>query len=404
MPTTQLERGWMNTNALTVIDVTTRERLHTVLLDEVDLGASNPWAVACTSDGASICVTPGGTHELSVIDAAALLKKLAEVPGRENAGAVPGPYGDSPTQYSAVIADPANDLAFLVDLRRRIRLQGRGLHGWLEADPTEANGPRGVTVVGSTAYIAVYFSDNVAAVDLSPDARRPVSLIPLGPKPKLTVQRLGQMYFHDAWLCFQHWQSCASCHPDARVDGLNWDLMNDGLGNPKNAKSMLLAHQTPPSMAAGARADAEQAVRAGFTHILFTVQPEEVVDAIDEYLKALPPTPSPYLVQGRLSPAARRGKELFFSERVGCARCHPEPLYTDLQSYDVNSRGQYDRRDDFDTPTLIECWRTAPYMHDGHYPTLKELFTTGKHGAKGGDVKGLTKQELDDLIEFVKSL
>ena len=44
----------------------------------------------------------------------------------------------------------------------------------------------------------------------------------------------GNMYFHDATLGFQGWQSCASCHPnDARADGLNWDLLNDGLGNPK---------------------------------------------------------------------------------------------------------------------------------------------------------------------------
>ena len=51
--------------------------------------------------------------------------------------------------------------------------------------------------------------------------------------------------------------------------------------------------------------------------------------AIDEYLKSLQPVPSPHLVDGQLSPAAVRGKELFFSERVGCANCHPAPLYTD---------------------------------------------------------------------------
>ena len=73
MPTTQLERGWMNTNALSVIDLSARKLFHTVLLDEVDLGAANPWGVACTADGASICVTHAGTHELSVIDSAAVV-------------------------------------------------------------------------------------------------------------------------------------------------------------------------------------------------------------------------------------------------------------------------------------------------------------------------------------------
>ena len=42
MPTTQLERGWMNTNALSIIDVKTKKLVNTVLLDDVDLGAGEP--------------------------------------------------------------------------------------------------------------------------------------------------------------------------------------------------------------------------------------------------------------------------------------------------------------------------------------------------------------------------
>jgi cytochrome c peroxidase len=220
----------------------------------------------------------------------------------------------------------------------------------------------------------------------------------------MTVKRRGEMHFHSADLCFQSWQSCSSCHPSARVDGLNWDLMNDGFGNPKNAKSMLLAHQTPPTMSSGIRATAEDAVRAGIRHIQFAVRPPEDALAIDAYLKALAPVPSPYLVDGKLSGAARRGRKLFFSEKVGCAKCHPEPLYTDLQMHDVASKGPYDRRDEFDTPTLIEVWRTAPYMHDGHYPTMKELLRDGKHGKTGGEIEELTHEELDDLAQFVLSL
>ena len=405
MPTTQLERGWMNTNALSIIDVEAKKLVNTVLLDDIDLGGANPWGVACTADGASICVTHGGTHELSVIDAAALHEKLAGIPADEEAAKEGGSRYDDRGQFSsATAADVPNDLAFLVGLRKRIYLQGRGPWGWLGADPTEANGPRGLAVVGSKVYVAVYFSDKLAVVDLTETPSKLVSLMPLGPKPELTVQRRGQMNFHDAWLCFQHWQSCSSCHPDARVDALNWDLMNDGMGNPKNVRSMLLVHSTPPAMASGIRPDAESAVRSGITHIQFAVRPEEDAVAIDEYLKSLEAVPSPHLVNGQLSEAAKRGKELFFSERLACDQCHPEPLYSDLQMHDVSSRGQYDRRDDFDTPALIECWRTAPYMHDGHYTTMKQLFTVGKHGKKGGDVERLSEQEINDLVEFVLSL
>lgn len=395
LPTTQLERGWMNTNALSIIDLAAGKLLNTVLLDEVDLGAANPWGVACTADGASICVTHAGTHELSVINTDALLKKLANFSGDPKTQA---------EQYSSVVAPP-NDLAFLVDLRQRIRLQGRGPWGWLEADRTECNGPRGLAIVGSKAYIAAYFSDKLAVVDLQEDPRRSVSYIALGPKPEFTPQRMGELNFHDAWLCFQHWQSCASCHPgDARMDGLNWDLLNDGIGTPKNNKSLLLSHQTPPSMSVGVRETAEEAVRSGFKNILFSVQPEEVLTSVDDYLKSLTPVPSPHLVNGELSEAAKRGKELYFSDALGCATCHPEPLYTNLKSYNVNSRGQYDRHDSFDTPTLIECWRTAPYNHDGQFTTLKDLFKVGKHGRRPSDLEKLTDQQIDDLVEFVGSL
>jgi cytochrome c peroxidase len=167
---------------------------------------------------------------------------------------------------------------------------------------------------------------------------------------------------------------------------------------------MLLAHQTPPSMISGIRESAEAAVRSGVRHIQFAVRPEEDTAAIDEYLTSLTPVPSPYLVDGNLSDAAERGKQLFFSGRVGCARCHPEPLYTDMELHDVGSRGRYDRRSDFDTPTLVEVWRTAPYLHDGSFTTIQELIGKGQHGKSAGDVEGLTEQEVNDLAEFVLSL
>ncbi|NQT91693.1 MAG: hypothetical protein HQ559_02950, partial [Lentisphaerae bacterium] len=81
--------------------------------------------------------------------------------------------------------------------------------------------------------------------------------IALGPKRKLTAVRRGEMLFNDADMCFQKWQSCASCHPDVRTDGLNWDLLNDGMGNPKNTKSLFLSHKTPPVMITGVRDKAE---------------------------------------------------------------------------------------------------------------------------------------------------
>jgi cytochrome c peroxidase len=261
-----------------------------------------------------------------------------------------------------------------------------------------------VALIGDKAYVTEYYSDQLAVVDLASQAERPISAIALGPEPKPSIQRRGEMLFNDGTVCFQHWQSCGTCHPDSRVDALNWDLMNDGLGNPKNNKSMLLAHRTPPSMWSGVRPDAESAVRSGLTHILFAVRPEAEACAIDEFLKSLTPVPSPHLVNGQLSAAAQRGKKLFQQEKVGCAGCHPAPLYTDLKLHDVGSEGPYDHRTTFVTPTLIEVWRTAPYLHDGHYLSVKELLKEGNHSREGGNTEGFTEQQINDLVEFVLSL
>ena len=398
MPTTQLERGWMNTNALSVIDARQKKRINTVLLDDIDLGAANPWGVACSEDGKTICVTQAGTHELSVIDAEALIEKLVSMPATREEALKAGHRGSS-----LVASDVPNDLAFLDGLHRRVRLYDSEPWRLPERDPT-VNGPRGLAVVGSKAFVAAYFTDNLPVVDLKSKQDKAGSSIALGPKPKISVQRRGEMLFNDATVCFQHWQSCASCHPDARIDALNWDLMNDGLGNPKNVRSMLLAHKTPPSMSVGVLENAEAAVRSKISHQLFTVPHKEDAAAIDAYLKSLRPVPSPYLVRGKLSPAAQRGKKLFFDTKINCARCHPEPLYTDLKRHDVGSRGKYDRNDEFDTPTLVECWRTAPYLHDGHFLTVKELLTDGKHGSPNGELDNLSPQQVDDLVEFVLSL
>ena len=70
----------MNTNALSLIDLPARKLVNTVLLDEIDLGAANPYGVTTSANGALIFVSHAGSHELSVIDAEKLIAKLADVP------------------------------------------------------------------------------------------------------------------------------------------------------------------------------------------------------------------------------------------------------------------------------------------------------------------------------------
>jgi len=370
----------MNTNALSIIDAKNRELIDTVLLDDVDNGAANPWAILCTADGKYICVTHAGTDELSIIDAPALLNKIRSR------------YSMPDNRYSSRIEDQAsgveNELSFLYGIRRRIKLCGKG--------------PRALAIVGSRIYVAEYFTDSITLVDISEKSRLETIALPLGPAPQMTRRRRGEMLFNDASLCFQQWQSCASCHPGGgRADALNWDLLNDGIGNPKNTKSLLLSHETPPSMITGVRESAETAVRAGFKHIMFATCPEEDAIAIDEYLKSLEPVPSPHLVNGRLSRSAKRGRKVF--DKAGCALCHKGPLYTDLQKYNVGTGNGLDKDVEFDTPTLVEVWRTAPYLYDGRAATIKEVLTTHNPDDKHGLTSNLTDNEIEDLAQFVLS-
>jgi YVTN family beta-propeller protein len=361
VPTTQVTRGWMNTAALSVIDAATGTMVNTVLLDDLDLGAANPWGVACTADGQYLCVAHAGTHEISVIDRSALLTRL-------QAGG----------------ADVPQDLTYLASLRRRLPLKG--------------NGPRAIALVGTKLYAAEFFSDSVGAVNLAPGQEYGAKEIVVGWQKPATGARLGERHYNDATLCLQHWQSCASCHPDARSDSLNWDLINDGFGSPKNSKSHLYSMQTPPAMATGIRANAPVAVRAGFKYIEFLSQPEACAEAVDAFLTSLTPTPSPYLVNGALSAAATRGQAHF--ETRGCAQCHSGPYLTDGQKHDLGTATAREPGVLFDTPTLREIWRTAPYLHDGRAATVREVITT-VHAAR---VSGLSETQIDDLAAYVLSL
>jgi cytochrome c peroxidase len=155
----------------------------------------------------------------------------------------------------------------------------------------------------------------------------------------------------------------------------------------------------------GERANASVAVRAGIQNSMFTVRPETDAVALDEYLKSLKPIPSPHLVKGKVSLAAQRGKKLFFDETVGCSDCHKGTFCTDLKLHDVGTVGKFDKPEDrFDTPSLIEVWRTAPYLHDGRAMNIRDVITTCNPNHQHGDTSRLTKQQTDDLVEYVLSL
>jgi cytochrome c peroxidase len=155
-------------------------------------------------------------------------------------------------------------------------------------------------------------------------------------------------------------------------------------------------------MSMGVRSTAEIAVRAGIQHIQFAQRPEKDAKAIDAFLKSIQAVPSPFLKKGKLSQAAVRGKAIY--DKAKCNACHSGEYYTDLKMYDVGTGLDNSPEQTFDTPTLIEAWRTAPYLHDGRAATLEEVFTQYNPEDKHGVTSNLTMQEMDDLIEYISSL
>ncbi len=369
VPTTHLDRGWINTSAVSIFDVVGRTYVNTVLLDDTMKGAANPWGIAVAGADDWLCVNASGTHELIVVNLKEMMKRLSAAKNPK---------------------EVVNDLSFLYGAKTRVPLEGQGA--------------RALAVSGSKVYSAMRFADSLNVVELWDDGPGAAVAFPLGtPKPADPV-RAGEMAFNDASCCYQQWQSCASCHPDSRSDGTNWDLMNDGIGNPKQSRSMLYTHKTSPVMITGIRASAEVAVVKGFTMIQFHEVSADRVEDVNAYLKSLQPVPSPYLMSdGKLTASALRGKVLF-DGKAECARCHVPPYYGDKKKYALGLGSDSERDREFATPILIECWRTAPYMYDGRAVSMKEVITTDNTNNKHGNTKDLTPKEVDDLATYINSL
>ncbi|MDR2512241.1 MAG: beta-propeller fold lactonase family protein [Puniceicoccales bacterium] len=384
-PITQLDRGWVNTDAVSIIDINEAKLYATILIDDAENGAANPAGI-CVDQGGKLNIALNGDHELLILDLAPLHVKIAA--HLESASKI----ADPETRKEAL--DLSRDLAFAAPFKRRIPLNGRC--------------PTGIASIGTgdtpTFLISSRFSTALEKVTTTPGKSNKATIrtIVLGTEPPPDAVRRGEFNFSDASVCFQRWLSCTSCHPDGRQDGINWDQMNDGLGNPKSTKSMLFTHYTPPVMITGIRPSAVVAVRKGIEHVLFTRLPEEFAADIDEYLKSLRPEESPYLPEYRARDPQGKGKELF--ENSGCSNCHSGEYLTDMKLHNVGTGTDNDKDRRFDTPTLREVWRTAPYLYDGRAVTIKEVLTTYNKEDAHGITSNLTKEEIELLALYVNTL
>jgi hypothetical protein len=410
VPTTHLLRGWVYTNALSIIDLSGKSVYATTLLDRINEGAANPWGVDVSPDGKTLWASASGAHQVLRVDLTMLHKLLAgPIPTElvKAGGKAPTATSRSKSGYTKPLSDVWFDIAADPTKRSLLAddlgaLYGAGVLQVIRLAP--AQGPRGVAVSpdGKQLAVAMYFAGQVSLVNAT--SAQVDKFINVGTQPDEDWYRQGERLFHDASHTLQGWLSCASCHPDARTDGLNWDMLNDGAGNPKNTHTMLYSPNTPPVMSHGQRATAGVAITAGFKNIEFVMPDHAWEVAVGNWLNAL--AAEPYGKAGaQKSAAALRGAAIF--TKAGCDTCHSGRYYTDLKPHDVGTKGVRDLASDspeFYTTTLADVWRTAPYLHDGSAATMKEVLTTKNVGDKHGKTSTLTAAEIDDLAQYTLEL
>jgi len=393
LPVTQLEEGWVHTSALSIIDLAAGGRVATVLLDSLTQGAADPWAVIGSADGKTLWISHRGTHEISMLNIG-LIHELLE-------GNVPDEIGarkDGARDNIWVrIKNDKNQIEQLTKDLTALRL-AEAIHRYYSG----GKGPTGLALSpdGKRLYVANYYAGTVGVLDAT--RGNLLNVFPLGKQPAPDAARRGEIYFHDAARCFQHWHSCATCHLDGgRVDGLPWDFLRDGIDNGKDVISLVNLLQTPPYNRLATRPNARYCIESGVA-VSHQVTPEPAeVDDLLAYVGSLTAEVNPNLP--KFAEAARRGKALF-EGKADCASCHPSPYFTDKRTHNIGVSSPNEPNARYDTPSLIEAYRTAPYFHDGRAATLRDALTEHDTESLHGNLNRLTPSEIDDLIAYVLSL
>ena len=345
---------------------------------------------------------------------------------------------------SAVAFTPLGDTAF-VALQGSNRVEivdgysGAVLGGILDV----GRAPQGLVVFEDVLVVQAFMSRELSFFDVSSIVDGlDYSATLLGRTSVVANEKLspevlrGKQIFYDAadtHMSRDGYLSCASCHLDGFEDGRVWDFTDRGEGL-RNTTSLLGRRGTghgPVHWTANFDEiqDFEHDMRNAFGGTGFLSDADfntgtrnttlgdpkaglsEDLDALAAYVTSLDRVhPSPHRnPDGTLTEAGVRGRALF--EALDCARCHAGEDFTDSSTgarHDVGTIGPLsgqrlgDPLDGLDTPTLLGIWETAPYLHDGSAPTLRDVFA--RDGAEAHAGRELSATELDDLTAYLEQL
>jgi YVTN family beta-propeller protein len=380
IPMAHVEHGWVFGDSLTLFGEDVSGATVQVPIDELDRYYALPWGVAIAPDKSKIFLTTAGSESVTVIDVRSLLKTV------KNRSKL------------------ANDLSASAD--------------YVTARISVGHNPRGVVLSpdGKQLYVANRLDDTISVIDTKSD--QVDSTIDLGGPRNVDALRRGERLFYTADFAFQGQFGCSNCHIDATIDGLQWDLEPDGFGKDivDNRSLENLAGTEPfkwnggnPDMPTecGPRTEKFFFRSQSFTH-------QQLTDLVT-FVYSLPYRPNRYrLANGELSPAQEHGKAIFERTKAKnghdipktnqCNYCHSGPKYTNQKQIDVGSVKPTDRSPVIDVPQLPNVAYSAPYLHDGSARSLEEIWTVFNPKDTHGVTNDLTKDELNDLIEYLKTL
>ena len=380
IPLAHVEHGWVFGDSLTLFGQDVGEPVQ-IPIDELDRYYALPWGVAIAPDKSKIFLTTAGSDSVTVIDVPRLLKTVRS---RRQ------PF--------------VNDLSASADYV-------------LTRIPVGHN-PRGVLIShdGKRLYVANRLDDNITVIDTATD--KIASTIDLGGPRTADALRRGERLFYTAGFAFQGQFGCANCHLDATIDGLQWDLEPDGFGKDiVDNRSLEDLAGTEPFKWNGGNPDMPTECGPRTEKFFFRSQSfdqQQLTDLVT-FVFSLPYRPNRYRKpNGELSPAQERGKAIFertksksgrpILEASQCAYCHSGPKYTNKQQLDVGTGKLTDRSPVLDVPQLPTVAYSGPYLHDGSARSLEEIWTVFNPKDTHGVTNDLTKDELNDLIEYLKTL
>ncbi|HTW49559.1 MAG TPA: YncE family protein [Acidobacteriaceae bacterium] len=379
VPLAHVEHGWAFVDTLTVFGPDAGRSVE-VPLDELDRYFALPFGVAIAPDKSRIYVSHGGSDCVTVIDAQKMLAYIH---------AHPEPF--------------AEDLS-------------ASAHYVLARIPAGKN-PRGILLSrdGSKLYVANRLDDTVSVIDTR--AERVIQTLRLRGPQNVSALRRGEQTFYTAKYSFEGQFGCSNCHIDSTFDALTWDLEPDGFGRDIVANRLIedLRGTEPFKWNGG---NPTLAVECGPRTEKYFWRSQTFDDLtlsdLVLYIRHLPSRPNRFRADdGTLTAAQERGRAIFYrtADKLGrpipeanqCAYCHSGPKGTDQKSFDVGTGTPTDNSAVFDTPQLMSVALIGPYLHDGSARSLEEIWTVYNPHDQHGRTNDLTKDELNDLIEYLKT-